>query len=304
MSPENAFKIDCNRVQQILCNPVGTTAGHASVFKYSEDKIMKFSNSYEVQVYQAISKFPELKSIVPTYYGFVDIPQNQVGDHFICRRVYKPDSTRVGKDHAIFIILENLLLPFSIANVADIKLGLRNYEVGEDERKERVERDHSTGSDIYGGRFDGISSHKQIGLHKLELWSHSFCENLLHYLTPEFVYGNHVNLSAERKLRLTTICNMFIEKLTKIYEIMEKCADNFNFLQSSILLIYEADESKEPLADARLIDFDLTRYKVNDDSPIIVPHVKDQTILIGDVGAARGPRSLVKELNELLKIFV
>lgn len=39
---------------------------------------------------------------------------------------------------------------FSAANVADIKLGFRDYDP-EEGRDERIERDHLTGADVYGG---------------------------------------------------------------------------------------------------------------------------------------------------------
>jgi len=299
-----SFQIDHDRVEEILNNPVGTTAGHASMFKYSEDKIMKFSNPYEVQVYQAISKFEDITSVVPAYYGFVDLTQGESSEHFLGRRLYKPDSTRVQKGHAIFVILENLLLPFSVANIADIKLGLRNYEVGDEVKKERIDRDHTTGADIYLGRFDGISIHGGTGLHKKDLWVHSFSDNMKHFLIPEFDYQGEVELSVELKERLIKICKILVEKLTKISLIMEKYAENFNFLQSSLLLLYEADLTKEPIAEARLIDFDRTRYKINENSSLIVPQPQDQIAnVLGDLGAARGPISLVKELNDIIKRF-
>lgn len=39
------------------------------------------------------------------------------------------------------------------------------------------------------------------------------------------------------------------------------------------------------------------------ESPLIVPRPKDQINQLGDVGAAQGPKSLVKELGELVKKF-
>ena len=53
----------------------------------------------------------------------------------------------------------------------------------------------------------------------------------------------------------------------------------------------------------RLIDFDLTRFRMSVDTPVIVPRPEDQINQLGDVGAAQGPESLVKELGELKKKF-
>jgi len=58
----------------------------------------------------------------------------------------------------------------------------------------------------------------------------------------------------------------FLEKLQSLHDALEKCRQ-FDFMASSVLLIYEGDSSVKPKIDVRLIDFDHTIVR-EDSSPI------------------------------------
>jgi hypothetical protein len=301
------FKIDHEIVQEILRKPVQTASGHAAIYRYSPTMIMKFSNPHEVQVYEHIKQFEDLKTIVPTYYGFVDLPRGELRDHFTTNRKVEPDSFRYQKDHCVFVIMEDLLSNnISKPHVTDIKLGKCNYEENDEEEKKRKHRKRAkeTGMDVWGGRFDGISIFGLKTLHKKDLWIHTFSDNLIYYLIPEFNYQCDENiissLNPERKNRVIVICNILVEKLSKIHEILIERQSHFNFLQSSIFILYEGDTQKLPYADARLIDFDHTHYKDKDTNILVTPQVELDTFNIGDAGISFGIKSVIKLLNELV----
>jgi len=303
---DSLLKTDNAILQEILNKPVKTASGHAAVYKYSTGKIMKFSNPHEVKVYENFKHFDDVKAIVPEYFGYVDLPKGDLCSNFLTNRKVRANSFRDQKDHCVFVVIEDLLSNnISKPHITDIKLGKVNYEECSDEEKKQKHRERAkqTGMDVWGGRFDGISIHGQDGIQKKELWAHSFAENLNNFLVPECNFqldSNTINsLCPEAKERIITICNTLLEKLSQIHLVLTGRQSHFNFLQSSVLLIYEGDFEKEPYADARLIDFDHTHFKKRSTETIVTPYT-ESTSDLGDSGAICGINSVIRLLNELI----
>jgi hypothetical protein len=308
LESDSLFKIDNAILQEILNKPVKTASGHAAVYQYSPGKIMKFSNPHEVKVYENFKHYDDLKPIVPKYYGYVDLNKGDLCKHFITNRKLRPNSFRDQKDHCVFVVIEDLLPNhLSKPHITDIKLGKVNFEECSDETKKQkhTERAKQTGMDVWGGRFDGISIHGKERIQKKELWSHSFSENLNNFLIPDCNFqldSNTINsLCTEEKDRIIINCNTLLEKLSQIRSILNERQTHFNFLQSSVLLIYEGDLRKDPYADARLIDFDHTHFKKKHTKTIVTPYDESSNISnLGDSGAICGINSVIQLLNELI----
>jgi len=305
---DSLFNIDHDVVQEILSRPVHTASGHAAIYRYSPTKIMKFSNPHEVQVYENIKHFEDLKKIVPAYYGFVDLPKGELRDHYTTNRKVRPNTFRDLKDHCVFVVMEDLLSNItSQQHIADIKLGTLNVEpdARESKKQKHMKRARETGMDVWGGRFDGLAIHGHEDLHKKELWTHSFSDNLIYFLIPEFNYEFDESIvdtmSLARRQRVITICNILIEKLNKVHDIITRNQNHFNFLQSSIFIVYEGDLEKPAYADARLIDFDHTHFKNFDTNTVVTPEVElAPSFDIGDAGVTTGLKSVIQVLNELV----
>jgi len=268
---------------------------------------MKFSNPHEIKVYQHMTECETLKIIVPRFFGFADIPAGQMGDHMATRRTVKPGSFRIQKDRCLFVIIEDLLDPFSKPVVSDIKLGKSNYEDDDSEKtKQRhIKRAQRTGMDVYGGRFDGITVHGQPTKHKKALWNHSFPSNLRYFLLPELNYNESIvleELPTDLKSRFKLNCNLLLKKLNQVHVALGDHRKCFNFLQSSLLLIYESDLSKEPRVDVRIIDFDHTHFIPNGSDRVIAPTLPSDAeprYVLGNVCADEGVYSLIELVAEL-----
>jgi len=308
LESDSKFKIDNAILEEILSKPIKTASGHAALYKYSPGKIMKFSNLHEVKVYENFKHFDDVKAIVPKYYGYVDLHIGDINTHFTTNRKMRPNSFRDRKDHSVYVVIEDLLpIHVSKPHITDIKLGKVNYEECSDEIKKikHNERAKQTGMDVWGGRFDGIFIHEKEVIQKKVLWSHSFSENLNNFLIPDCNFqldNNTINsLCKEEKERTVIICKALLEKLTQIHSVLTEKQSHFNFLQSSVLLIYEGDLEKEPYADARLIDFDHTHFKKKHTETVVTPYNESNNISeLGDSGAICGINSVVQLLTELI----
>jgi len=283
------------------------------LYLYKPGQLLKFSNHHEVAVYESIQKCESLRQIVPKYYGVIEVPKKSVEGHTITKRTIKPGHYRDSGDKCVFVNLEDLTFPFNFPQVADLKLGKISYDetVTELEKQEYLDRAVRNGMAVYGARFDGVNvtdfdSGKKILLHKRDFWGNTLPNNFLAYLFPTLFsqctdeidkmdFLHHSN----RREFVKKIVLLFIEKLKVLESVITDHLHSFNFLQSSVLLIYEGDMTKEPHVDARLIDFDRAHYRQS--CGMMTRPIIDKDI--GDVGAAVGVKSLVEILTQIYQFL-
>jgi hypothetical protein len=56
--------------------------------------------------------FADLKAIVPSFYGAIEIPKGALRDRLVSSRHLQPGSFREFGDHCTFVLLEDLTHPF------------------------------------------------------------------------------------------------------------------------------------------------------------------------------------------------
>jgi len=138
----------------------------------------------------------------------------------------------------IFIIMEDLTHKYKYPCLMDIKLGQILYEPDAPlEKKLREARKaQETTTHEFGVRVDGIRVYKPLSAEFLVRkqdygWKHSVEDNLRLFLDN----GDNVR---------TDLIPYFVAKLEKLFKVLFKHSKSFNFLQSSLLLIYEGDVSR------------------------------------------------------------
>jgi hypothetical protein len=231
-----------------------TVGGHSAIFTIeSESKILKPANPSEKKVYEKLQKVPSICDYTPKYYGTIHYEEKKVK----VRRFQK-----VGE----FIVLENLTKPFNRPCVMDLKMGSRTYrdEMTTIDIARRKVKSSSTTSRTSGFKISGLRVYQPV------------CER---YLIRRFIRRNRLitdeDTSLKKNLALflfdgvkyrLELVKLFLVKLQGLYDALEKCRQ-FDFMASSVLLIYEGDSSCKHSVDVRLIDFDHTI--IRDDSSTI-----------------------------------
>jgi len=292
----------------------GQASGHAALYQYKPGELLKFSNGHEIRVYQNIQRFENMKKICAQFHGVVEISTSVMEGHTISTRKIKPGSFRDPREVCIFVHLEDLCHPFKKPQVADVKLGKLNYDVDETEqgKQQHIARAIYNGMALHGCRFDGINlnteSGKELVLRKRELWANSLENNFIGYLFPKFFDPEEAKppshdrwdfMSCEnRRDRVKILVDTLIVKLKFIEETLNDQIQNFNFLQGSLLFLYEGDVSAPPLVDVRVIDFDRAHYRNEEGIAQAAAGPQED---LGDVGAAFGVESMLKILTDLQK---
>jgi hypothetical protein len=212
-------------------------SGHAVLYKLDGGKIIKPSNAHEVEVYKALQKHHSLLPFVAGFYGTTTPPPDLSLKTTTRTQAKMQEDTR---RENIFIIMEDLTHKYKYPCLMDIKLGQILYEPDAPlEKKLREDRKaHETTTHEFGVRVDGIRVYKprsaEFTVRKQDYgWKHSVEDNLRLFLDN----GDVIR---------TDLIPHFVAKLEKLFKVVFKHTKSFNFLQSSLLLIYEGDVSRSP----------------------------------------------------------
>jgi len=208
-----------------LENQVG---GHAGAFVKLSDRIMKNVSKNEYQFYtEFLPKIPELKPYAPIFYG---------------------TEARDGKN---YVILEDLTKPYTKPCILDVKMGITS--VGEDaspEKKEAMKKKdmgtttHSIGIRITAMKVYQTASGQYESFGKP--WGKAVTDaTMVESLQKFFHNGTHLRRDLIAK---------FMEKLIPIQKFIES-QSVYRYYSSSLLFLYDGDESGSKEVDIRLIDF-------------------------------------------------
>ena len=148
----------------------------------------------------------------------------------------------------IFLVLENLLSPFERPCVLDLKLGTRQHADNADPEKKRkaIKKCAQTTSKDLGLRCCGM---RVYFLEECRKWDKAYgklltAENFNEAIESFFDNGSGIRVDAMAAIE---------EKLAEFRSVLNGI-DGFRFYSSSLLLIYDGDESN-PRVDVRMIDF-------------------------------------------------
>jgi 1D-myo-inositol-tetrakisphosphate 5-kinase/inositol-polyphosphate multikinase len=251
-----------------------TVGGHSSIYTFENGcKILKPANPSEKKVYEKLQKVSSISEYIPKYYGTLRYDEEE--KNFKVRRFQK-----VGE----FIVLENLTKPFNHPCVMDLKMGSRTYrdEMTNPDIAKRKVKSSSTTAMTSGFKISGLRVYQPTSER---------------YLIRKYIRRNRLitdeDISFKKTLSLflfdgvkyrLELVKQFLVKLQGLHDALDKCRQ-FDFMASSVLLIYEGDSSKQKV-DVRLIDFDHT---------IIHPDsTRDQA------GIRFGLRSLMSSLRKIM----
>jgi hypothetical protein len=202
--------------------------GHSNLL-VNQDKIAKPCNPNEAAIYQELQKDDIMYSFVPKYYGKIFTDRSNV-------------ELRYFQTSGEFILIENLTYQYKYPSVMDLKLGSVRRQLVHFPEPRTYER--------HGFRICGMRAYQpHIGRY------------LYHQKVKKLPWYELVN-TFERflsgcTLYRTEIITLLVQKLEKLLNALVT-QQKFNFMGSSILLIFEGDVNAEVKADVRLIDFDHT----------------------------------------------
>ncbi|XP_071803299.1 inositol hexakisphosphate kinase 3-like [Asterias amurensis] len=188
---------------------------------------------------------------------------NPWGHHLYQRqldRMHRDNGT--GKLHE-FILLENLTWQFQSPCILDVKLGTRTYhkDHSEAKRKLHIDRDAATTTATLGLRICGMQVYQpNRGIYK--------CRNKYdgRRLSKDGLQRALSDYLCDNERVRTELIPSFVEKLNTLIQVISTVKTH-TFLSSSLLLIYEGDQTVEPspkgctrdvsaaAVDLRIIDF-------------------------------------------------
>eukprot|EP01121_Diplochlamys_sp_Union-15-3_P004934 TRINITY_DN15144_c0_g1_i1.p1 TRINITY_DN15144_c0_g1~~TRINITY_DN15144_c0_g1_i1.p1 ORF type:complete len:340 (+),score=30.13 TRINITY_DN15144_c0_g1_i1:90-1109(+) len=227
-------------------------SGHSKLFVIGKEKIAKPCNPNEKLIYEALSTDDIIGPFTPKYHGTIEhqIPKFEV------RHFQRSNQ---------FIVLENLTASYSHACIIDLKLGQRPYTPKLHSEKKIIQRKvkaSGTTTAKLGFRLSGIRVYipsKDIYIVKRSRYGNRLSDKTL---------TRSVELFLNDGLRIRSeLIPLFISQLESLLNALTK-QDRFDFMASSVLLIYEGNYSKTSTptkTDVRLIDFDHARLKSEDD---------------------------------------
>jgi len=221
--------------------------GHSDLFTIDNDKkILKPIHPQELMVYEKLKSASYLDGFIPKYYGTCK-----------CDRKLKiRRSQKKGK----FLVLENLTKGFKKPCVMDLKLGNKNYRDNMKANKiaKRKIKYSATTAASSGFRISGLKVYQPArdayAIRKFIRRNRLISDQDLTLLNTLSLF-----LFNGMKYRLDLV-PLFLEKIQSLIDMLSKCTE-FDFIASSVLLIYEGDitiSEENPSVDIRLIDFDHT----------------------------------------------
>jgi 1D-myo-inositol-tetrakisphosphate 5-kinase/inositol-polyphosphate multikinase len=191
-------------------------------------------------VYKILQKHRSFAPFIATFHGIVDGSNNMPMELQTTKRNLKKPVVNPLRKQKVFIILEDLTAPYQNPSVIDLKLGRILWEVtASTEKINRLKRKAlDTTSHSHGVRVDGMSVYcvtsQETRVYKRDFtWKQSL-EELLRC----FLFNG-------RETRYD-IVPQFLEKLHQLRKCLEKHRHSFNFLQSSLLLIYDSVSPPSP----------------------------------------------------------
>eukprot|EP00742_Colponemidia_sp_Colp-10_P001641 GILJ01001760.1.p1 GENE.GILJ01001760.1~~GILJ01001760.1.p1 ORF type:complete len:257 (+),score=14.68 GILJ01001760.1:100-870(+) len=208
--------------------------GHSHHFLLDDDgrRILKIAHHpREPAFYRALATSEDtfLKSVVPTYFGAVDVNQ----------------------PHGVqeYMALENVLAACTHPCVMDIKMGARTYGEDATEAKiaEQVAKQNASTTAKLGFRVVGFCSRSSTGT-VLVQGSKRQCKSITVDAVPAVL---REFFTQEKKLR-TEVVRHVISRLEKIKEWFSR-QSSYRFYATSLLFVYDAIEGGH--MDVRMIDF-------------------------------------------------
>jgi hypothetical protein len=261
-------------------------SGHSDFVRVDEDKLAKPCNPHEAKVYFEMKACPQLLPFTATFHGFLNGMDIGVADNVHKRRFQTENR---------YIVLDDLTHGYMHPCVMDLKLGTKQYTVDtpHEKRKKRKVKAVATTSARLGFRLGGVRVYKS----SLKEWCVKKSSYGKRLTERTFEEALHFYFNDGKRLR-TELIPRFIDKLKQLLKAMETHSTCFDFIASSVLLIYEgapyskgslSAESRGGRLDVKLIDFDHTVIK--SENPALAK---------SDSGAAYGIRNLIKMLEVLL----
>jgi len=230
-------------------------SGHSSIFSLDNDtKIAKPLNPHEGRIYEELQKVPQLIPHVPQYFGRMNTPTTS--------NSHQDTQVRSFQTKNQYIVLENLTHGHVHPCVMDIKLGRKNYaEDGTHSpgtiRKRKVLCTATTAAE-FGFRISGMRIYRPLfGNYLIRKTIHS--TRMLSPLDGSLMEAIKLFLHDGGVVQVNLIMP-FIEKLFALAAAL-KSQQNFDFMASSVLLIYDGApriRPEEAKCDVYLIDFDHT----------------------------------------------
>jgi hypothetical protein len=281
-------------------------SGHSIIYKLDNNKIAKPSNYHEIEVYKVLQKHHSFTPFIATFHGIVDSPNCMPVELQTTKRNLGRPYVNPLRKQKVFIILEDLTANYRNPSLMDLKLGRILWEATANPDKiNRLRRKaFETTSHSHGVRVDGMrvfcAVTQETRIYKRDFtWKRSI-EELLRI----FLFNG-------KETRYDVISSL-LEKLIQLRDCLEKHRRSFNFLQSSLLLIYDSPsssaagndpDSKHSLSPSssptvntsvKIIDFDhahtiFTQFNGKKDEDI------------GDAGCIFGIETLISLLDKMQK---
>lgn len=281
LPPSVVQALEENRLE-VMGNQV---SGHAVLYKLPENILLKRTNPNEIQVYEEVQKHKSLIHFTAPYFGHTEN---------LHLSVVSTTRTTLSEDRRKeqYIFLGDLTAGFRTPNIMDVKLGTMTFEksASVEKQQSQLKRARETTSGKHGARVDGLNVyqpkiHQKIRLRHAENWQKPLSESFSLFLSTGVVGEVRWDVAA-----------LFIEQLANLYATLTKHRYSINFLQSSLLFLYEADLEAPVKVRLGLIDFDHAR--ILHFEPGSASHKSHS-----DCGCAFGVANLVVVLQSLLAPF-
>jgi len=240
-------------------------SGHSTLFTIENNsKLVKPLNPHEAKIYEKIQEVPILHPHTAKYHGrYTDqASQTNVREHQIAGE---------------YIVLQNLTAGFRHPCIMDVKLGQKNYTEARHDpeviQKRRILMNATTAAE-FGFRISGIRVFRpMLGNYLVRNSIHA--TRMLSNLDGTLMSAIKAYVNDGARVRLSLV-EEFAKKIEAL-GVALAAQSSFDFMASSVLLIYEGDisvdgDTDEECVDVKLIDFDhtiLTDSKA-DDSGVVV----------------------------------
>ena len=258
-------------------------SGHAILYPLPGGKVIKRSNRHEISIYEQIQRHRSLIPYTAGYFGYTEL------DLDVPTTTRQLETAESYRRENVYVILEDLTYGYHHPNIMDVKIGTRTVELTAVPEKfaYQTQKDHETTTFSHGARIDGLKvfhpcDGSTVRISHRDCWSRKLEDMFLVFL----------GTGEDKKIR-GDIIPLFLEQLASLHSALVLHFNTMSFLQSSILLIYEADTTLPPRASVRLIDFDHSHIFAFDD-PFSQPH-QDHA----DCGCSFGVANLVHVLETI-----
>eukprot|EP01028_Stygiella_incarcerata_P012511 TRINITY_DN778_c0_g1_i3.p1 TRINITY_DN778_c0_g1~~TRINITY_DN778_c0_g1_i3.p1 ORF type:complete len:339 (-),score=95.71 TRINITY_DN778_c0_g1_i3:96-1112(-) len=282
---------------------VHQVAGHGTLYVTNGNRLCKFIKSREFDFYETyLAQLPRLQEFCCQYYGWLDFTFIGDDDEETEEEGLKASPSMEAMEKEIldeiakrrsgqrFIILEDLTHPFRKPCVLDLKLGKQQHGPDAPEWKQQIQikKCSRTTSATLGVRMCGLRVYN-----KRESWYTSRSKYEGRKVTEDRMPESMAPFFNNGVVFRADIVAFFIKRLEKLLEVFLE-QKSLRFYSSSILLIYEGDETEEsseilglPHCDLRMVDF-ANVYDYNDGEV--------------DSGYIIGLRSTIRILQDILRM--